>query len=143
MRSALINENSDLCADYPRYVMRITGNDKEGIDQLDSFVDPEAKFPVIVTTSQLLSRNRCADLPGDCARPEIGSMTEFKQIVGRGTRIHEDTKEIHTLIDFGRRRTISPTQTSTASRSDLRAGGRTIQVAPPEDEVAGCLPRPG
>jgi type I restriction enzyme R subunit len=59
MRQALINENSDICADYPRYVMRITGNDKEGLEQLDNFIDPESKFPVIVTTSQLLSTGPC------------------------------------------------------------------------------------
>ena len=55
MRQALINENSDVVAQYPKYVMRITGDDEEGVDQLDSFIDPESKFPVIVTTSRLLS----------------------------------------------------------------------------------------
>ena len=76
------------------YVMRITGNDKEGVEQLDSFVDPEAKFPVIVTTSQLLSTGIDAQTCRVIALDrEIGSMTEFKQIVGRGTRIHEDTKK--------------------------------------------------
>lgn len=102
MRQALINENSDLCAQYPRYVMRITGNDKEGVDQLDSFIDPEDKFPVIVTTSRLLSTGvdvqTCRVIALD---REVGSMTEFKQIVGRGTRVHEDTKKFYfTLVDF-------------------------------------------
>ncbi len=102
MRKALINENADLCAKYPRYVMRITGNDKEGVDQLDNFIDPEAKFPVIVTTSRLLSTGvdvqTCRIIAID---REIGSMSEFKQIIGRGTRIHEDTKKYYfTLLDF-------------------------------------------
>ena len=102
MRQALINENSDLCAQYPRYVMRITGNDKEGVEQLDSFIDPEAKFPVIVTTSRLLSTGVDAQTCRVIALDrEVGSMTEFKQILGRGTRVHEETKKYYfTLIDF-------------------------------------------
>lgn len=102
MRQALVNENSDLCGDYPRYVMRITGDDPQGVDQLDSFIDPEARFPVIVTTSRLLSTGvdvqTCRVIALD---REVGSMTEFKQIVGRGTRVHEDTHKYYfTLIDF-------------------------------------------
>ena len=102
MRQALINQNSDLCAQFPRYVMRITGNDNEGVDQLDRFIDPEEKFPVLVTTSRLLTTGidaqTCRAIVID---REVGSMTEFKQIVGRGTRIHEDTKKYYfTLIDF-------------------------------------------
>jgi type I restriction enzyme R subunit len=53
MRQALSNENADLCTENPRYVMRITGSDKEGQDQLGNFLDPESKYPVIVTTSDL------------------------------------------------------------------------------------------
>ena len=103
MRQALINENADLVADNPRYVMRITGNDKRGwVDQLGNFIDPEAKYPVLVTTSRLLSTGvdaqTCRLIVLD---REVGSMTEFKQIVGRGTRVHEDTKKFYfTLIDF-------------------------------------------
>jgi len=102
MRKALVNENSDLCAQYPKYVMRITGNDSEGLDQLDNFIDPESRFPVIVTTSRLLSTGVDAQTCRVIALDrEIGSMTEFKQIMGRGTRIHEDTKKYYfTIIDF-------------------------------------------
>ena len=102
MRKALVNENSDLCAQYPKYVMRITGNDNEGLDQLDNFIDPESRFPVIVTTSRLLSTGVDAQTCRVIALDrEIGSMTEFKQIMGRGTRIHEDTKKYYfTIIDF-------------------------------------------
>jgi len=82
--------------------MRITGNDKDGQDQLGNFIDPEAKYPVLVTTSRLLSTGvdaqTCRLIVLD---RDVGSMTEFKQIVGRGTRVHEDTKKFYfTLIDF-------------------------------------------
>ncbi|WP_439611795.1 EcoAI/FtnUII family type I restriction enzme subunit R [Reyranella sp.] len=102
MRQALVNENADLVQANARYVMRITGNDKEGTDQLGNFIDPEATYPVLVTTSRLLSTGvdaqTCRLIVLD---REVGSMTEFKQIVGRGTRVHEDTKKFYfTLIDF-------------------------------------------
>jgi type I restriction enzyme R subunit len=102
MRQALINENKDLSDKKQRYVMRITGSDAEGQAQLGNFIDPESKYPVLVTTSRLLSTGvdaqTCRLIVLD--RP-VGSMTEFKQIVGRGTRVHEDTKKFYfTLIDF-------------------------------------------
>src|SRR6202166_1568922 len=102
MRQALINENNDLCNENHRYVMRITGSDAEGQAQLGNFIDPEAKYPVLVTTPRLLSTGvdaqTCRLIVLDRA---VGSMTEFKQIVGRGTRVHEDTKKYYfTLIDF-------------------------------------------
>ncbi|WP_029041568.1 EcoAI/FtnUII family type I restriction enzme subunit R [Cucumibacter marinus] len=102
MRQALINENADLVAENPRYIMRITGSDAEGQAQLGNFIDPESRWPVIVTTSRLLSTGvdaqTCRLIVLD---REVGSMTEFKQIVGRGTRVHEDTRKFYfTLIDF-------------------------------------------
>jgi type I restriction enzyme R subunit len=102
MRQALVNENADLVSQNQRYVMRITGSDREGQDQLGNFIDPESKYPVLVTTSRLLSTGvdaqTCRLIVLD---REVGSMTEFKQIVGRGTRVHEDTgKLFFTLIDF-------------------------------------------
>jgi type I restriction enzyme R subunit len=102
MRQALVNANADLVAENARYVMRITGSDKEGQDQLGNFIDPESPYPVLVTTSRLLSTGvdaqTCRLIVLDRA---VGSMTEFKQIVGRGTRVHEDTKKFYfTLIDF-------------------------------------------
>ncbi|MHB9132349.1 MAG: EcoAI/FtnUII family type I restriction enzme subunit R [Armatimonadota bacterium] len=102
MRQALINENAELVRQNARYVMRITGDDAEGCAELGNFIDPEAKYPVIVTTSRLLSTGvdaqTCRLIVLD--RP-VGSMTEFKQIVGRGTRVHEDTKKFYfTLMDF-------------------------------------------
>jgi type I restriction enzyme, R subunit len=102
MRQALINENADLVAENYRYVMRIVGGDTEGEEQLGNFIDPESKHPVLVTTSRLLSTGvdvqTCRLIVLD---REVGSMTEFKQIVGRGTRVHEDTHKFYfTLIDF-------------------------------------------
>src|ERR1022692_3394261 len=103
MRQALINENPDLVGENRRYVMRITGNDPEGQDQLGNFIDPEAKFPVLVTTSRLLSTGvdaqTCRLIVLD--RP-VGSMTEFKKILGRGTRVHADTHKYYfTLMASG------------------------------------------
>ncbi|GDY14312.1 DEAD/DEAH box helicase [Planctomycetota bacterium] len=102
MRQALVNENMDLCAANDKYVMRVTGDDNEGCAQLGNFIDPESPYPVIVTTSRLLSTGvdaqTCRLIVLDRA---VGSMTEFKQIVGRGTRVHEDTKKYYfTLVDF-------------------------------------------
>ncbi|KQV35767.1 MULTISPECIES: DEAD/DEAH box helicase family protein [unclassified Rhizobium] len=102
MRQALINDNKDLCDGNPRYVMRITGSDTLGQAQIGNFIDPESRYPVIVTTSRLLSTGvdaqTCRLIVLD--RP-VGSMTEFKQIVGRGTRVHEDTQKYYfTLMDF-------------------------------------------
>ena len=102
MRQALINENKDLYTKNHRYVMRITGSDNEGQAQLGNFIDPEAPYPVLVTTSRLLSTGvdaqTCRLIVLDRS---VGSMTEFKQIVGRGTRVHEDTSKFYfTLMDF-------------------------------------------
>jgi len=102
MRQALVNENADLVQQNARYVMRITGDDAEGAAQIGNFIDPETRWPVIVTTSRLLSTGvdaqTCRLIVLD---REVGSMTEFKQIVGRGTRVHEDTHKYYfTLVDF-------------------------------------------
>jgi type I restriction enzyme R subunit len=102
MRQAIANENKEECLRDSRYVMRITGSDSEGKSQLGNFIDPESRYPVIATTSKLLSTGvdvqTCRLIVLD---REVGSMTEFKQIIGRGTRVHEDTKKyFFTIIDF-------------------------------------------
>ena len=102
MRQALINENAKLVDGNHHYVMRITGGDTEGQAQLGNFIDPESRYPVLVTTSRLLSTGvdvqTCRLIVLDRT---VGSMTEFKQIVGRGTRVHEDTGKFYfTLMDF-------------------------------------------
>ena len=102
MRQALINENADLVNQNHRYVMRITGNDPEGQAQLGNFIDPESRYPVLVTTSRLLSTGVDAQTCRLIVLDRfVGSMTEFKQIIGRGTRVHEDTRKFYfTLMDF-------------------------------------------
>lgn len=102
MRQALVNENGDLCAENSKYVMKITGDDKEGKAELDNFIMPESRYPVIVTTSRLLSTGvdaqTCKLIVLD---RNINSMTEFKQIIGRGTRINEEYgKLFFTIMDF-------------------------------------------
>ena len=102
MRQALVNENADLAADNSRYVMRITGDNDEGKAELDNFIFPESKYPVIATTSKLMTTGvdaqTCKLIVLD---QRIQSMTEFKQIIGRGTRIKEDFGKFYfTIIDF-------------------------------------------
>ena len=104
MRRALVNENADIMKDHPTYVMKITGDDKEGKAQLDNFIDPDEKFPTIVTTSKLLTTGvnckTCKVIVLDNKFGEHG-MTEFKQIIGRGTRICENYgKRYFTILDF-------------------------------------------
>lgn len=102
MRQCLVNENQDLFAANSKYIMRITGDDNIGKMELDTFKRPGERIPSIATTSKLLTTG--VDIP-DCRiivlDSNIQSMTEFKQIIGRGTRICEDpVKEYFTIIDF-------------------------------------------
>jgi type I restriction enzyme R subunit len=102
MRQALVNENSDLVKENSKYVMRITGDNQEGKAQLDNFIDPATKYPTIVTTSMLLTTGvdaqTCKLIVIDSV---INSMTKFKQMIGRGTRIREDYgKYYFTIMDF-------------------------------------------
>jgi type I restriction enzyme R subunit len=102
MRQALVNENADLVAQNSKYVTRITGDNEEGKAELDNFIFPESKYPVIATTSKLMTTGvdaqTCKLIVLD---QRIQSMTEFKQIIGRGTRINEDYgKYYFTIIDF-------------------------------------------
>ena len=102
MRQALINENSDLVKENNKYIMRITGDNDEGKAQLDNFIDPASKYPTIVTTSKLMTTGvdaqTCKLIVLDS---NINSMTEFKQIIGRGTRIKEEYgKQYFTIMDF-------------------------------------------
>ena len=102
MRSALVNENSDLCKKNPDYVVRITGSDPYGQSKLDYFISVSSKYPVIATTSKLLSTGvDCKMVKLIVLDQNINSMTEFKQMVGRGTRIREKEGKTHfTIMDF-------------------------------------------
>lgn len=128
MRQALINQNQDLYDANSKYVMRITGNDAEGQAQLDNFIDPLSANPVIVTTSRLLSTGvdaqTCRLIVLD---REVGSMTEFKQIVGRGTRVHEDSGKCYfTLMDF---------RGATNHFSDPDFDGDPVQIYEPKGDA--------
>lgn len=102
MRIALVNANSDMVRQNPDYVVRITGSDTYGKSKLDYFISVQAPYPVIATTSKLLSTG------ADCKMTKlivldqmIGSMTEFKQIIGRGTRLREKDGKTHFVVmDF-------------------------------------------
>ncbi len=124
MRQAMVNANPDLAAANPKYVMRITGDNDEGKAQLDNFIDPESTYPVICTTSRLMSTGvdaqTCHLIVLD---RRIESPTEFKQIIGRGTRINEDyNKLFFTIIDFKR---------ATAQFADPDFDGDPVQIYEP------------
>ncbi len=126
MRQALVNTNSDLAAANNKYVMRITGDNEEGKIQLDNFIDPESTFPVIATTSRLMTTGvdaqTCHLIVLD---RRINSMTEFKQIIGRGTRINEDyNKLFFTIMDFKR---------ATALFADPNFDGDPVQIYEPRE----------
>ncbi len=139
MRQAMVNANPDLAAANSKYVMRITGDNDEGKAQLDNFIDPESSYPVIACTSRLMSTGvdaqTCHLIVLDRC---INSMTEFKQIIGRGTRINEDyNKFFFTIMDFRR---------ATALFADPNFDGDPVQIyepgpddspIPPDDPPTG------
>jgi len=135
MRQALINENPDLVQENDRYVMRITGDDPEGVAQIGNFIDPEAKYPVIVTTSRLLSTGVDAQTCRLIALDrEVGSMIEFKQIVGRGTRVHEDTQKLYfTLLDFRKATNHFADPAFDGEPVQIYEPGESDPVTPPDD----------
>lgn len=102
MRTALTNLNADMCRVNPDYVVRITGSDIYGKSKLDYFISVSAPYPVIATTSKLLSTGADCKMTKLIVLDEmIGSMTEFKQIIGRGTRLREKDGKTHfTVMDF-------------------------------------------
>ncbi len=104
MRQALTKLNADLCADNHKYIIRITGDNDEGKKQLDNFIDKDSVYPTIVTTSKLMTTGvncqTCKNIVLDNIFGENG-MSEFKQIIGRGTRIVEDYGKMYfTILDF-------------------------------------------
>lgn len=102
MRTALVNANADMCKKNPDYVVRITGSDNYGQSKLDYFTSVSSPYPVIATTSKLLSTGvDCKMVKLIVLDQRLSSMTEFKQIVGRGTRIREKDGKTHfTIMDF-------------------------------------------
>jgi type I restriction enzyme R subunit len=127
MRSLLINENSDLYSQNSKYVMQITGDNPEGKAELDNFILPESKYPVIVTTSKLLSTGvdvqTCKLIVLD---KRVESLTEFKQIIGRGTRINEAYGKFYfTIMDFRK---------ATELFADPTFDGAPVQIYEPGDD---------
>lgn len=102
MRQALSNANADLVAENYKYVMRITGDNPEGKAQLEYFMDDDSKYPALVTTSELMTTGvNCKTCKLIVIDKNINSMTEFKQIIGRGTRLYPKYgKEYFTIMDF-------------------------------------------
>jgi type I restriction enzyme R subunit len=127
MRQALSNANADICATQPNYVVQITGDNAEGKRELDNFIDPEKPYPVIATTSKLMSTGvdaqTCKLIVLD---QNIKSMTLFKQIIGRGTRLREDLgKTWFTIIDFKR---------ATDNFADTAFDGEPVQIYEPKGD---------
>ena len=125
MRQALSNANADICATQPKYVVQITGDNAEGKRELDNFIDPEKTYPVIATTSKLMSTGVDAQTCKLIVLDQtIKSMTLFKQIIGRGTRLREDLgKTWFTILDFKR---------ATELFADKDFDGEPVQVYEPQ-----------
>ena len=133
MRQALVNENSDLVVENSKYIMRITGDNPVGKAELDNFIFPESKYPVIATTSKLMTTGvdaqTCKLIVLD---QNIQSMTEFKQIIGRGTRINEEhNKYFFTIIDFKK---------ATELFADPDFDGDPVQIYEPKDDDSPVPP---
>ena len=131
MRVAIVNAAGQLAIDNPKYVMRITGDSVEGKAELDNFIDPESTFPVIATTSELMSTGvdakTCKLIVLD---KNINSMTMFKQIIGRGTRIDEEQNKYYfTIMDFKK--------ATELFRDDDFDGPPVVIYEPGPDDVAG------
>ena len=135
MRVAIINAAGKLALDNPKYVIRITGDSVEGKAELDNFIDPECKFPVIATSSELLTTGvdakTCKLIVLD---KNIKSMTSFKQIVGRGTRIEEEHDKFYfTVMDF---------KNATKLFSDDDFDGKPVVIYEPGDDDDPVPPDP-
>jgi type I restriction enzyme R subunit len=138
MRSALANANSDLMAQNPKYVMQITGDNDEGKRELDNFINPEERYPVIATTSKLMTTGidaqTCKLIVLDS---NIGSMTEFKQIIGRGTRINEEFgKTFFTILDFRNVTDLFADPDFDGDPVRVKELGEDDDFETPEDEIA-------
>lgn len=138
MRAAIANANSDLVAQNSKYVMQMTGDNDEGKRELDNFTNPEERYPVIATTSKLLTTGidaqTCKLIVLDS---NIGSMTEFKQIIGRGTRINEEYgKTFFTIMDFRNVTDLFADPDFDGDPVRVKELGQDDEFDSPEDELA-------
>ena len=142
MRKALSNANADLCANQPKYVVQITGDNTEGKRELDNFIDPEKTYPVIAVTSKLMSTGVDAQTCKLIVLDQtIKSMTLFKQIIGRGTRLREDLgKSWFTILDFKRATELFADKDFDGEPVQIYEPGSGEPVAPPEPAVPGGNP---
>lgn len=133
MRQALINENADLVAKNWNYCVKITGDDEVGKQELDNFTDVEERFPVIATTSKMLTTGIDTKMVKFIVlESNIQSVTEFKQIIGRGTRIREaEGKVFFTIMDFRK-------ATNIFARPDF--DGDPVQIYEPEPDQSVVPP---
>lgn len=128
MRNAIAKHNADLVAENYKYVMQITGDNEEGKRELDNFINPEEVYPVVATTSELMTTGvdaqTCKVIVLDA---NINSMTKFKQIVGRGTRINEEFGKLYfTILDF---------RNATDNFADPAFDGDPLRVKPITEDV--------
>ncbi len=135
MRQALCDANPDAVSENYRYVMRITGDNEEGKAEIDNFIDPESRYPVIVTTSKLLTTGvdaqTCKLIGLDRV---IKSMTEFKQIIGRGTRICADfNKFFFCIMDFKKATELFADPDFDGDPVQIYEPGQDDPVVPPDD----------
>ncbi|RJE74865.1 EcoAI/FtnUII family type I restriction enzme subunit R [Reichenbachiella sp. MSK19-1] len=137
MRQALINENADMVAKHPNFVVKITGDDEVGKRELDNFTDVEERFPVIATTSKMLTTGIDTKMVKLVVlEANIGSMTEFKQIIGRGTRIREaDGKVYFTIMDFRKATNLFADPDFDGDPVQIYEPSPTEPVVPPEEET--------
>ncbi|WP_197497765.1 EcoAI/FtnUII family type I restriction enzme subunit R, partial [Mycobacterium sp. 1274756.6] len=142
MRSALANENAELVAENRKYVMKITGDDAEGKAELDNFIDPESRYPVIATTSELMSTGVDAQTCKLIVLDQtIRSMTKFKQIIGRGTRINEEHGKFYfTIMDFRRATELFADPDFDGAPVVVYQPGPNDPVDPPTDPVDPTRP---
>jgi type I restriction enzyme, R subunit len=136
MRVALVNANPELAATNRKYVMRITGDNPEGKAELDNFIHPEERYPVIVTTSKLMTTGvDCKTCKVIVLDQTIRSMTEFKQIIGRGTRIEEDFGKLYfTILDFRKATELFADPEFDGDPEQIYKPTGNDSIAPPEDE---------
>lgn len=148
MRQALVNLNSDMVKENPDYVVRITGSDDYGKKKLDYFISVSAHYPVIATTSKLLSTGADCKMTKLIVLDEmIGSMTEFKQIIGRGTRLREKEGKTHFVVmDFRNvSRLFADPDWDGPIMIDhgFTPGGQTPPSTPGPDDPPGSVEPPG